>query len=93
MPGAKRGEGLKSLDAIDSASISKGRAIVGAGEVSNGGWTPSPWCPNIDTRDDSNTGFNRLTASVPLLDSVAYAWKLFVWSEFELWHGVCTCLL
>ena len=73
--------------------FSKGRAIVRAGEVSNGGWTPSPWCPNIDTRDDSVTGFNRLITSAALLDSMAYALKLFVWSEFDLWHGVCTCLL
>src|SRR5271166_1150362 len=45
--------------------FSKGRAIVRAGEVSSGGWTPSPWCPNIDTRDDSITGFDRVTTSVP----------------------------
>ena len=73
--------------------FSKEQAIVRAGEVSKGGWRPSRCCPNIDTRGDSITGVHRLTTSVPLLDSVAYALKPFVWSEFDVWHGVCTCLL
>ena len=43
-----------------------GQAIVLEIEVSNGGWTPSRCCPNIDTRDESKTGFDRLTKFVPL---------------------------
>ena len=93
MLGAKRGESLKSREAIDSGSVQQG-----AGDRASGG-SVKRWldalrcCPNIDTRYDSITGFNRLTTSVPLLDSVAYALKPFVWSEFDLWHGVCKCLL
>jgi|HubBroStandDraft_6_1064221.scaffolds.fasta_scaffold03857_4 hypothetical protein len=93
MLGAKRRESLKSWEAIDSASVQQGQAIVREREVSNGGRTSSRCCSNIDTRDESITGFNRLATWVPLLDSVAYALKPFVWSEFDFWHGVCTCLL
>jgi hypothetical protein len=73
-------------------AFSKEQAIVRAGKCRTAVGRP-PVRPNIDTRDDSITGFHRLTAAVPLLDSVAYAFKPFVWSEFDLWHGVCTCLL
>jgi hypothetical protein len=77
MLGAKRRESLRSREAIDSASVQRGSSDrAGGGSVD--GWTPSQCCRNIDTSDDSIIGFNRLTKSISLVDSVAYALKPFV---------------
>ena len=92
MLGAKRRESLGQGKQLILRVFSKGQAIMRAGKVSNGGWTPTG-AVRISTRETIHHSFNRLTASVPLLDSMAYALKLFVWSEFDLWHDVCTYLL
>ena len=93
MFGGKRGKSLKSLDAIDSASVQQGASDhAGGGSVKR--WLDAlPMVSEYRHERQFITGFHRLTTSVPLLDSAAYALKPIVWSEFDLWHGVCTCLL
>ena len=93
MLGAKRGESLRSREAIDSAIVQQGSSDRAVGGSVTRWLDAFRCCPNIDTRDESITDFNRLTESISLVDSVAYALMPFVWSEFDLWHAVCTCLL